>query len=262
MTVELDVLDRSDLLSNDQPLKFAFRVSRMAPGTEVTDSHFAITKHIESVGQDVAVWLMTEGAEVPGEVSPNTDVNCVIKFANLGNEPAHKVVVALYLGSDVEIGSSEPQPNGTDTDDAFQAGMSVGLAAGLRVNRSGGTGTNDAFPGVVRWNVGDLGVGMSRTVRSVIHANSIPDDGALVTAAITADGLDIDTTNNTASLLWHSSLPQGTLKLARRSEAIVKPAGVSEKASPHSVSHRWRYFFALILVIVAVLIFLRARRNR
>ena len=259
MTVKLDLLQLSDLLSSDRPLTFVFRVSRMASsslvalgavglgatddphvrrrGTEVTGSRFEITKHIESAGQDVAVWLMTEGAKVPGEVSPKTDVTCVIKFANLGNEPAHKVMVALYLGSGLAIAHSEPQPTGA--------------------------GTDNAFPGdVAHWDVGDLGIGMSRTVHSVIRATSIPDDGALVTATITADGFDIDSTNNTASLLWHSPSPPGTLKSARRSSPVVKPVGVSEKTSVRPVSHRWRHFFELILVILAVLIFFRARRNR
>ena len=260
MTVELDVLERSDLLSNDRPLTFAFQVSRMTSDGEVTDSHFEIAKHIESVGQDVAIWLMTEAAKVPGEVSPKTDVTCVIKCANLGNESARKVVVALYLGSGLAIGYSKPQPTRTGTDDAFPAKMSVGLAAGF--NQPTGTVTNAAFPGgVARWDVGDLGVGMSRTVRSVIHATSIPDDGALVTAAITADGIDLDTTNNAASLLWHNPLSQGALKSQRPSAAAVKTVGVSEKAREQPVSHRWRYFFALILLIVVVLIFLRARRK-
>jgi hypothetical protein len=237
MTVAFDSRQLSDLLNNDRPLTFAFRVSRMASGAEVTDNHFEITKHIESAGQDVAVWLMTEGAKVPGEISPKTDVACVIKFANLGNEPAHKVVVALYLGSGLAIAHSDPQASGT--------------------------GTNNAYPGgVARWDIGDLGVGMSRTIRSVIHATSIPDDGALVTTTITADGFDLDASNNTASSLWHSPSSPGTLKFARRSASAAKPAGASEKASARSVSHRWRHFFELILVIVAVLIFFRARRKK
>ncbi len=259
MTVGLDSPQLSDLLSNDKPLTFAFRLWHMISGAAVIDSHFKITKHIESAGQDVAVWLMAEYAKEPGEVSPTTDVTCVIKFANLGNEPARKVVVALYLGSGLAIAHSDPQPTGAGTDDAIQAGMSVALAVGLRPT---GIGTNKDFPGgVARWNVGDLGVGMSRTVRSVIHATSVPDDGALVTATITANGIDLDTTNNAASLLWHNPPPQDTLKSAPRSAAVVQPIGVSEKASAHPVSHRWRNFFALILLIVAVLIFLRARRK-
>lgn len=260
ITVGLDSPQLSDLLSKDRPLTFAFRAWRMASGAAVVDSHFKITKHIESTGQDVAVWLMAEYAKEPGEVSPKTDVTCVIKFANLGNEPAHKIVVALYLGSGLAMGSSKPQPTGTGTDDAFPAKMSVGLAAGL--NQPTGTGTNDAFPGgVARWDIGDLGVGMSRTIRSVIRATSIPDDGALMTATTTADGIDLDSSNNTASLLWHNPPPQDTFKSSRHSPAVIKPRGVFEKPSPQPVRHRWRYFVALILLIIAVLIFLRARRK-
>jgi hypothetical protein len=179
---------------------------------------------------------MTEGAKEPGEVSPKDNVTCVIKCANLGNQPAHKVVVTLNLGSGLAIVHSDPQPTGT--------------------------GTNDAYPGgVAHWDIGDLGVGMSRTIRSVIHVTSVPDDGALVNATITADGIDIDTSNNSASLLWHSPLPPGILKSMRRASAIAKTAGNSEGASTLPVSHRWRHLFELILVIVAVLIVIRARRG-
>jgi uncharacterized repeat protein (TIGR01451 family) len=236
MTVAFDSRQLPDLLSNDRPLTFAFRLSRMASGAEVTDSRFKVAKHIESAGQDVAVWLMAEDAKEPGETSPKNDVTCVIKFANLGNQSAHKVVVALYLGSGLAIAHSDSQPTST--------------------------GANDAFPGgVAHWDVGDLGVGMSRTIRSVINAKSIPDDGALVTTTITADGIDLDTSNNTASLLRRSQLPPDTLKSLQRSAAVVKPVGVSEKTTVRPVSHRWRHFFELILVTVAVVIFFRARRK-
>lgn len=235
MTVEFDPHQRSDVILSDRPLTFAFRVARIASGAEVTDSHFEITKHIESVGQDVAVWLTAEGSEEPGEASPNTDVTCVIKFANLGNQAAHKVTVTLNLGSGVALAHSDPQPSGT--------------------------GNNDAFPGgVAHWDIGDLGVGISGTIRSVIHVTSVPDDGTLVNATITADGIDIDSSNNTASLLWHSPLPPGTLKSMRRTSA-VEPVGGSEGASVRSVSHRLRHLFELILLIVVVLIVVRAWRN-
>ena len=235
MTVEFDPHQRSDVILSDRPLTFAFRVARIASGAEVTDSHFEITKHIESVGQDVAVWLTTEGSEQPGEASPKTDVTCVIKFANLGNQAAHKVTVTLNLGSGVVLAHSDPQPSGAGTDNAYPGG-------------------------VAHWDIGDLDVGMSRTIRSVIHVTSVPDDGALVNATITSDSIDIDASNNTASLLWHSPLPPGTLKSMRRTSA-VEPVGGSEGASVRSVSHRLRHLFELIVLVVVVLIIVRARRN-
>lgn len=261
ITVGLDSRQLSDLLSNDQPLTFAFRLWHIASGRAIIDSHFKITKHIESAGQDVAVWLMTEGATVPGEVSPENDVACVIKFANLGNEPAHKVVVALYLGSGLAITHSDPQPTGTGASTALLGGvLGSGLAIAHSEPQPTGTRASNTFPGgVAQWDVGDLGVGMSRTVRSVIYATSIPDDGALVTATITANGIDLDSTNNSASLLLHKS-PPTILKSARALGAAGKPVGVSEKATLYPASYRWRYFFGLILVIIAVLIFFRFRR--
>jgi hypothetical protein len=208
----------------------------MASGVEVMDSHFQITKHIESAGQDVAVWLTTEGAKEPGEVSPQDDVTCIITYANLGNQAAHKVAVALNLGSGVALAHSDPQPSGT--------------------------GKNEVYPGgVAHWDIGDLGIGLSRSIRSVIHVTSVPDDGALVNATITADGIDIDSSNNTASLLWHSPLPPGTLKSMRRSPAIAKTVDGAEGATVRPASHRLRHLFELILLIVVVLIVVRARRN-
>jgi len=234
MTVAFDSRQLPELLTNDRPLTFAFRVSRLVSGAEVTDSRFEVAKHIESAGQDVAVWLVREG-EAGAETPPEKDISYVIKFANLGNQNAHKAVVALFLGPGLSIAHSDSQLTGTEK--------------------------NDAFPGgIAHWDVGELGVGMSGNVRSAIHATSIPNDGALLSATITADGIDLDTTNNVASVLWHNPPVQGTLKSARRSAAVVKPVAMSEKANAHPASHRWRYFIWLILVIVALVIFFRARR--
>src|SRR5208337_2689868 len=203
---------------------FDFEASRIASGKEITDSHFQPTKRVEAAGQNAAVWLTVEGAKQPGEVSPRYDVTCVITYANLGNQAAHKVVVALNLSEGVALAHSDPQPSGT--------------------------GKNDAFPGgVAHWDIGDLGVGISGTIRSVIHVTSVPDDGTLVNATITSDSIDIDSSNNTASLLWHSPLPPGTLKSMRRTSA-VEPVGESEEASVRPASHRLRHLFELILLIV------------
>jgi len=183
--------------------------------------------------KDVALWLITEGAKEPGEVSPKDHVACGIRSANLGNQSAHKVVVTLNLGSGLTMVHSDPQPSGT--------------------------GTNDAYPGsVAHWDIGDLEVGMSRNIKPDIHVTSAPDDGALVEATITGDGTDIDGSNNTASLLWHSPLSRGAL---RRSAAIEKTIGGTGEASRRPASHRWRHFFELILLIVVVLIVVRARRS-
>jgi uncharacterized repeat protein (TIGR01451 family) len=233
MTVALDPHQVSDVLQGDRALTFDFKVSGAGTDGKVTSSNFEITKHIEPAGQDVAVWLTTEGAKEPGEVSPKDNVTCVIKCANLGNQPAHKVVVTLNLGSGLGIVHSDPQPSGT--------------------------GTNHAYPGgVAHWDIGDLDVGMSRTIRSDIHVTSVSDDGALVEATISGDGTDIDGTNNSAFLLWRSPLSPGAL---RRSAAIQKTIGGTEETSGRPASHRLRHFFELILLIVVVLIVVRARRG-
>ena len=236
ITVEFDPHQISDVLQGDRPLTFAFKVSGAGSDGKVTDSHFEITKRVESPGQDVAVWLTIVGAKEPGELVPGSDVTSVITYANLGNQPAHKVAVALNLGAGLAIAHSDPRPTGTGTDNTYPGG-------------------------VAHWDIGDLGVGMSQTIRSVIHVASVPDDGALVNATITADGIDIDTSNNSASLLWHSPLPPDILKSMRRASVVAKTAGGSEGASARPVSHRLRHLLELILVIVAVLIFIRARRS-
>jgi uncharacterized repeat protein (TIGR01451 family) len=57
MTVEFDPHQVSDVLQGDRALKFDFKVSGAGSDGKVTSSNFGITKHIESAGQDVAVWL-------------------------------------------------------------------------------------------------------------------------------------------------------------------------------------------------------------
>lgn len=222
MTVHFDSRELAAVLRSAQPLTFVFKGSRREAGTEVTDSRFEVAKGIETAGQDVAIWMVTEGARVPGEASPQTDVAVVIKIANLGNQRATQVAVALKLGPGLTMAQSEPRPTGTGT-------------------------TGGSEGGTARWDVGDLGVGMSRTIRSVIHAASIPAAGALVAAVITADGLDIDASNNVASLVWRSPPPPRS------------------RAGTGAASHRWLYFLASILVLGAVVFYalfrMRARRN-
>ena len=235
VTIELDPQQAYDLQQSGQLLSFDFEASRIASGKEITDSHFQPTKRVEAAGQNAAVWLTVEGAKEPGEVSPRDDVTCVITYANLGNQPAHKAVVTLNLGAGLATARSDPRPSGTLADDAYPGGVS-------------------------HWDIGDLDIGQSGSIRSIVHVTSVDDDGALVNASITADGIDTDTSNNTASLLWHSPLPPGTLKSMRRTSA-VEPVGESEEASVRPASHRLRHLFELILLIVVVLIIVRARRN-
>ena len=99
VTIELDPQQAYDLQQSGQLLSFDFEASRIASGKEITDSHFQPTKRVEAAGQNAAVWLTVEGAKEPGEVSPRDDVTCVITYANLGNQPAHKAVVTLNLGA-------------------------------------------------------------------------------------------------------------------------------------------------------------------
>ena len=232
MNLHLDPLQLSDLSQSDRPLAFAFRLSRMASGAEVTDSHFQITKHVESAGQDVAVWLTMEGAKEPGEVSPDSDVACVVQFANLGNAPAQKVVVTVNLGPGLALAHSEPQPSATAASDLFPGG-------------------------VVRWNVGDLDVGMAGSIRSTVHVSSVPEEGALLNATITADGIDIDTTNNTATLIWHSPLGADTLKAMHQASGNAKVESVPARRG-HSFL---RLILFAIVVGVVLWISLRARRS-
>ena len=230
MTVEFDPHQVSDVLQADRSLTFSFKVAGAGPDGKVTDSHFEITKHIESAGQDVAVWLTIEGAKVPGELSPGDDAICVITYANLGNQAAHNVSVALSLGSGLSISKSDPQPAGNSASDTYPGG-------------------------VAHWNIGDLGVGMSHSIKAIIHVTSVPDDGALMDATVTADGVDIDSSNNTASLLWHAPLPRGALASARSSSGAAN-------STAHATSHAWRHFGEALLLIFAATVVIRARRSR
>ena len=229
MTVAVDA-QQLQSLQGEQPLTFAFRLLHKAAGIDVTDSHFEIVKHLESAGYDVAVWLTAEGTKEPGEVSPGDDVTCVVTYANIGNQTAHNVSVTLSLGSGLTIAKADPQPAGTDTSSVYAGG-------------------------VMHWNIGDLDVGMSHSIRSIVHVTSVPDDGALVDAVVTADGIDIDASNNGASLLWHSPLAPGVITAAARS------AGAAHGAA-HGISHLWRYVVGLLLLMVAAVFVVRVQRNR
>jgi uncharacterized repeat protein (TIGR01451 family) len=59
MTVEFDPGQLPDVMQSDRPLTFGFQASGAGPAGKVTNTHFAITKHLESAGQHVAGCVAT-----------------------------------------------------------------------------------------------------------------------------------------------------------------------------------------------------------
>lgn len=217
ITVALDPKQVPAVLQSDRVLTFAFDLTHVGSAGQLTDSHAEITKKVEFEGLDVAVWLTPERVTDPGEVSTESDATYWILYANLGNQPAHNVTVKLGVGPGLAIAHAEPAP------------------ARIMPAQAGGGESGE-------WDIGDVGVGASGSIRAPIHITSVPDDGAIVSAVISADSNDTDTSNNTKSVLVHRSMPAAALAVAARSRGGSAVTG----------RHTWRTIL-LWLVVLAVL---------
>lgn len=225
VTIELDQQQAMDLQQSGQLLSFNFEVARIVSGREITDSHFQLTKRVEAAGQNVAVWLGAEGAKEPGEASPGDDVTTVITYANLGNKPAHKVVISLALGPGLAIANAEPNP----------ARMHV------PVKKPFSWQPTKVVSDVTAWEFEQVGPGLSGSITVHIRSDSLPADGSVLTTTITAGDADLDSSNNSASLLLHQ------VSLHSR-HSIVSAAGGEKHERP---SHRFR-FMVLVAAICAL----------
>jgi len=154
-------------------LKFTFDASTTTTQSTPANSHREIRKQVERAGSDLKVWLNVEGADNPGQLPVGKDVTYVIVYGNFGNAPAQKTLVSLSLWEGLHPLRAEPATTRLEKSDRF-----------------GG--------GVLSWDAGDIRVGQSSVVRCQVHVTSVPEDGSLVMAAISAPGGDTDTGNNVA----------------------------------------------------------------
>jgi hypothetical protein len=158
------------------PFKLDASTSTTGPGTTGLDyaaSHLLITRHVESAGPDLKVWLSVQGADTPGELPVGKDVTYTIEYGNFGNAPAQHASVSLSLWEGLSFRHSEVTPTATAKSDKF-----------------GG--------GVLTWDVGDLPVGRSSVIKSQVHVDSVPETGSLVMATISTPGGNVNLSESTA----------------------------------------------------------------
>lgn len=201
-------------------LKFKFDASTTSTQTDKTDGHLEISKHVERRGSDLKVWLNVQGAANPGELPVGKDVTYTITYGNFGNTPAQKASVSLSLSQGLNLLRAEPSPAGVSKNDQFRGG-------------------------VLSWNVGELAVGQSNVIKSLVHVASIPEDGSLVKATISdPGGSSVNSGENVAYSLRHA------------------PRGAVLHATAFHTGHAVRWFILLPFLLVIVWAALRAWRHR
>jgi uncharacterized repeat protein (TIGR01451 family) len=198
-------------------LKFKLDASTTSTQDNPSNSHLEIEKHVEEAGSDIRVWLSVQGTDSPGELPVGEDVGYAITYGNFGNAPAQHASISLSLSKGLNFVRAEPSPVGTSKSDKFPGG-------------------------VLSWDVGDLRPGQSDIIKSQVHVMSVPDDGSLVMATISATSTDVNSGDNIAYLLLHASRSAGQFGAIAQS------------------GHLLRWLLLLVVVVVLWAIF-RARRR-
>ena len=215
-------LDTSLAASASEPtpenvLKFKLDASTTTTQANPANNHLEINKHVERAGSDLKAWLSVQGADNPGELPVGKDVTYTITYGNFGNAPTQHASVSLSLSQGLSLLRAAPPPAGTSKNDRFAGG-------------------------VLSWNVGDLAVGQSNVIKSQVHVSSVPEDGSLVMATISAPGPSANSGENVAYSLRHAPRAAGL------HGAVVLDG------------HLFRWLLLLVAVIVLWAI-LRARRR-
>jgi uncharacterized repeat protein (TIGR01451 family) len=219
VTVTLDTSLAATAADQENLLKFQFDASTASTQVNPANNHLEIQKHVVRAGSDLKVWLSVQGAETPGELPVGKDVTYTITYGNFGNAPAQQASVSLSLSQGLNLSRAAPPPTGTSKNDRF-----VG--------------------GVLSWNIGDLAVGQSNIIKSQIHVASVPEDGSLVMATISAPGPSVNSGDNVAY----------SLRQAPRT------AGQHGAAAQSGHLFRWLSLLAVLLIVILWAAF-RARRR-
>jgi uncharacterized repeat protein (TIGR01451 family) len=198
-------------------LKFKLDASTIATQLNPANNHLEIDRHIERAGSDLKVWLSVQGADNPGELPVGKDVTYTITYGNFGNAPAQHASVSLSLSQGLSLLRAAPPQAGTSKNDRFAGG-------------------------VLSWNLGDLAVGQSNVIKSQIHVASVPEDGSLVMATISAPGPSANSGENVAYSLRHAP----------------RAAGLHGAAAQGGHLFRWLFLLAVVIVLWAIF---RARRR-
>jgi uncharacterized repeat protein (TIGR01451 family) len=193
----------------ESPLKFKFDASTTTTQVKPANNHLEIEKHVERAGSDLKVWLGVQGADNPGELTVGKDVTYTITYGNFGNAPAQQASISLSLAEGLNLVRAEPPPAGTSKNDRFAGG-------------------------VLSWNAGDLAVGQSDVIKSQVHVTSVPEDGSLVMATISAPGPSVNSGDNVAYSLRHAPRLPGHHGAAAQSGHLI----------------RWLFFLVVLLIVL------------
>lgn len=161
-------------------LRFTFDSSTTTNQFNPARGHLEIARFVEPAGSNVAVSLNVTGADHPGELPIGKDVTYEITYGNFGNAPASDVSVSLNLPDGLTLVSAAP-PASHSIKDATSGGNTYS------------------------WDLGDLAVGRSATIKSQVHVISVPAGGSLVSAAISAAGKDVSSQEKTAYSLRYAA---------------------------------------------------------
>jgi len=200
-------------------LQFKLEASTSTTGLDTGASHLVVNRHVELAGPNLKVWLSVQAADTPGELVAGKDVTYTIEYGNFGNAPAEHASVSMSLWEGLNFLRAKPVPTGTSKSDRFRGG-------------------------VFSWDVGDLPVGRSSVIKSQVHVDSVPENGSLVMATITAPGADVNSSESTAYSLRHAAAGAGTI------------AGSKAWHGGHAI--RW----ISVLLVLALVVVWAVRRNR
>jgi uncharacterized repeat protein (TIGR01451 family) len=205
--------------ASENPLKFKFDATTTTTQLNPANDHLEIEKHVERAGSDLKVWLSVQGTDNPDELPVGKDVTYTITYGNFGNAPAQHASISLSLAQGLNLVHAEPPPAAISKNDRFAGG-------------------------VLSWNAGDLGVGQSDIIKSQVHVTSVPEDGSLVMATISAPGPSVNSGDNVAY----------SLRQAPRT------AGQHGAAAQSGHLFRWLSLLAVLLIVILWAAF-RARRR-
>lgn len=141
--------------------------------TDIDPSNNAgrVAKSVESPGSDVQTWFTVDGSDTPGVLPAGQFVTYTVGYANYGNQIAPTTTLTVSLGSGLTLVDAQRPATRTVTSTTF-------------------------LGGVLGWDLGNLGVGDNGSVALRVRADSVPEDGSPVVAAIRTAGYDLRPSNN------------------------------------------------------------------
>jgi len=212
-------------------IRFEFGASTTTTAATAGDHRLVVDKRVERAGHDLKLWLTVAGAGEPGELVVGSDVDYVVDYGNFGNRSATAAKVTVTLPSGLVPVSPEPA-------------------------KSDGNAKDNAATRTLSWDVGDVRVGESRTIRTRVHVASIPPEGALATASISASGRDIDPENNRAVSLRRAARIENKAPVA---PAVAQAGTVKSESSSKWIG--WAIPVVGLVVIGGLWLMIRNRKK-